>query len=75
MIVAALTRDLSDRGCAPRGATTPVRGRSHSRQVRRSDALVMDFDLGGPETGLDFLGRMEAKFLQENPWAHPHRRD
>lgn len=67
MIVAALTHDLSDRGCAPRGATTPPEAEAILTSGFGADALVMDFDLGGPETGLDFLGRMEVKFLRTIP--------
>lgn len=67
MIVAALTHDLSDRGCVPRGATTPLEAEAILTSGFGADALVMDFDLGGPETGLDFLGRMEGKFLRKIP--------
>jgi signal transduction histidine kinase/ActR/RegA family two-component response regulator len=67
MIVAALTHDLSDRGCAPRGATTSPEAEAILTSGFGADALVMDFDLGGPETGLDFLGRMEVKFLRKIP--------
>lgn len=67
MIVAALTRDLSDRGCAPFGVTTPGEAEAMLAAGFGADALVMDFDLGGAETGLDFLGRMEAKFLRTIP--------
>jgi signal transduction histidine kinase/ActR/RegA family two-component response regulator len=67
MIVAALTHDLSDRGCAPRGAITSLEAEDILTSGFGADALVMDFDLGGPETGLDFLSRMEVRFLRKIP--------
>jgi signal transduction histidine kinase/ActR/RegA family two-component response regulator len=67
MIVAALTHDLSDRGCAPRGATTPPEAEAILASGFGADAFVMDFELGGPETGLDFLARMEAKLFRKIP--------
>jgi signal transduction histidine kinase/ActR/RegA family two-component response regulator len=67
MIVAALTRDLADRGCDPKGATSPAEAEGILSGGFGADALIVDFDLGCTETGLAFLGRMERKFLRKIP--------
>ena len=67
MIVAALTHDLSDRGCQSRGATSIAQAEDVLNQGFRVDAIVVDFDLGCEETGLDFLGRMERTLRKKVP--------
>jgi ActR/RegA family two-component response regulator len=67
MIVAALTRDLADRGCEPKGAASPAEAEAILKSGFHADALVVDFDLGSKETGLAFLGRMERTFLRKFP--------
>jgi signal transduction histidine kinase/ActR/RegA family two-component response regulator len=67
MIVAALTRDLADRGCEPKGATSTVEAEEILSRGFKADALIVDFDLGGKETGLAFLGRMERKYFRKIP--------
>jgi signal transduction histidine kinase/ActR/RegA family two-component response regulator len=67
MIVAAMTRDLADRGCELKAATSPDEAEAILRDGFQADALVVDFDLGCNETGLAFLGRMERAFLRKFP--------
>jgi signal transduction histidine kinase/ActR/RegA family two-component response regulator len=67
MIVAALTRDLADRGCNTRGAVSPEEAEKILSRGFGADALIVDFDLGCEETGLAFLGRMERKFRRRIP--------
>jgi DNA-binding response OmpR family regulator len=67
MIVAALTHDLSDRGCQTRGATSIAEAEDVLGQGFGADAMVVDFDLGCDETGLDFLGRIERTLHKKVP--------
>ncbi len=67
MIVAALTQDLADRGCVASGATSPGEAEAMLGQSAEIDAMVVDFNVGGGETGLDFLRRMERKFGRTIP--------
>jgi signal transduction histidine kinase/ActR/RegA family two-component response regulator len=67
MIVAGLTNDLADRGCDPVGATSPAQAEALFSAEPQIDAVIMDFDLGGDETGLDFLSRMERQMLRKIP--------
>lgn len=67
MIVSALTRDLCDRGCAPRGATSPAEAEAILSEAPGIDAAILDFDVGCAENGLDFLGRMERKLRRTIP--------
>ncbi|WP_170937001.1 MULTISPECIES: ATP-binding protein [Rhodomicrobium] len=67
MIVSALTSDLGDRGCAPLGATSPAEAEAILCRAPGMEAMVVDFDLGTGETGLDFCRRMEGKLLKKIP--------
>ena len=67
MIVSALTRDLSDRGCSAHGATSAAEAEAMLSADPQIDAVILDFDLGGSETGLDFLARMERQMLRRIP--------
>ncbi len=67
MIVAALTHDLSDRGCQAKGATSIAEAEALLSEGFPADAIVVDFNLGCEETGLDFLRRMERTFSRKIP--------
>jgi CheY-like chemotaxis protein/anti-sigma regulatory factor (Ser/Thr protein kinase) len=67
MIVSALTRDLADRGCSPRGATSAAEAEAILSAGPGMDAMILDFDLGGAETGLEFLSRMARRFARSTP--------
>ena len=67
-IVAALTRDLADRGCQTYGATSPAEAETvFSADAAGIEAIVVDFDLSCAETGLAFLGRMERHYARKIP--------
>jgi DNA-binding response OmpR family regulator len=66
MIVSALARDLADRGCIPFGTTSPAEAETLLADSK-IDAMILDYDLGRQETGLDFFRRMRAAAAKEMP--------
>jgi signal transduction histidine kinase/ActR/RegA family two-component response regulator len=60
LIVSALTRDLEDRGNVVFGYQTNTEAESALDNGLVIDAAVLDFDLRGAETGLEFIKRMAA---------------
>ncbi|MFA5957616.1 ATP-binding protein [Hyphomicrobium sp.] len=67
LIVAALTRDLEDRGNVAFGYQTNIDAEAAIDNGLVIDAAVLDFDLRGPETGLEFVKRMAAKTGDDIP--------
>jgi len=67
VIVSALARDLADRGCDVQGATSPAAAEAILNAAPGIDAMILDFDLGGAETGLDFFARMNRSFARPTP--------
>lgn len=67
LIVAALTRDLEDRGNVVFGYQNNTDAEAALDNGLVIDAAVLDFDLRGAETGLEFIRRMAAKFGSEIP--------
>ena len=67
LIVAALTRDLEDRGNVVFGYQNNTDAEAAIDNGLVIDAAVLDFDLRGAETGLEFIRRMAAKFGSEIP--------
>ncbi len=58
LIVSALTRDLEDRGNVVFGYNSSAGAEAALDNGLVIDAAVLDFDLRGPETGLEFIRRM-----------------
>jgi DNA-binding response OmpR family regulator len=67
LIVAALTRDLEDRGNLVFGYQSSTDAETALKNGLVVDAAVLDFDLRGPESGLDFIRRMAARLDGEIP--------
>jgi signal transduction histidine kinase/ActR/RegA family two-component response regulator len=61
LIVAALSRDLRDRGNAVFGYQQGADAAAAMAEGLTVDAAVLDFDLRDQETGLEFIGRMSAE--------------
>ncbi len=61
LIVAALARDLNDRDNQVFGYERSADAERALMQGLVVDAAVLDFDLRGPETGLEFIARMSEK--------------
>jgi signal transduction histidine kinase/ActR/RegA family two-component response regulator len=60
LIVSALTRDLEDRGNVAFGYQTNTDAEAALDNGLVIDAAVLDFDLRGAETGLEFIRRMST---------------
>ncbi len=67
LIVAALTRDLEDRGNVVFGYQTTAEAEAALNNGLVIDAAVLDFDLRASETGLEFIRRMAAKLDEDIP--------
>lgn len=67
LIVAALTRDLEDRGNVVFGYQSSPDAEAALHNGLVIDAAVLDFDLRGTETGLEFIKRMAAELNQDIP--------
>ncbi|CAA2143779.1 ATP-binding protein [Hyphomicrobium sp. ghe19] len=67
LIVAALTRDLEDRGNLAFGYQTAAEAEKGLCKGLAIDAAVLDFDLRGSETGLEFIKRMAARTNTDIP--------
>lgn len=67
LIVAALTRDLEDRGNVVFGYQTSIGAEAALDDGLVIDAAVLDFDLRGSESGLEFISRMAAKSGDDIP--------
>lgn len=67
LIVAALTRDLEDRGNVAFGYQSNTDAEAALDNGLVIDAAVLDFDLRGTETGLEFIRRMTKKTGAEIP--------
>lgn len=67
LIVAALTRDLEDRGNLVFGYQSSPEAETALLNGLVIDAAVLDFDLRGTETGLEFINRMAAELNQDIP--------
>lgn len=67
LIVAALTRDLEDRGNVVFGYQSSPEAEIALYNGLVVDAAVLDFDLRGTETGLEFINRMAAELNQDIP--------
>ena len=67
LIVAALTKDLEDRGNVVFGYRSNQDAEAALDSGLVIDAAVLDFDLRGSETGLEFIKRMAAKFDDDIP--------
>jgi signal transduction histidine kinase/ActR/RegA family two-component response regulator len=67
LIVSALTRDLEDRGNVVFGYLSNVEAEAALDNGLVIDAAVLDFDLRGSETGLEFITRMAAIFDNDIP--------
>jgi ActR/RegA family two-component response regulator len=67
LIVAALTRDLEDRGNVVFGYQRNTDAEAALDNGLVIDAAVLDFDLRGAETGLEFIRRMTKKAGVEIP--------
>jgi signal transduction histidine kinase/ActR/RegA family two-component response regulator len=61
LIVAALSRDLNDRGNVVFGYERSADAEAALQDGLAVDAAVLDFDLRGAETGLGFVTRMSRK--------------
>ncbi len=61
LIVAALVRDLEDRGNLAFGFHSATEAETALDNGLAIDAAVLDFDLRGQETGLEFIKRMAAR--------------
>jgi signal transduction histidine kinase/ActR/RegA family two-component response regulator len=67
LIVSALTRDLEDRGNVVFGYRDAVEAEQALRAGLSVDACVLDFDLRGAESGLQFIRRMSATMDDDIP--------
>jgi signal transduction histidine kinase/ActR/RegA family two-component response regulator len=67
LIVAALTRDLADRGNLVFGYQTAADAETALQEGLAIDVAVLDFDLRGRETGLEFIKRMSGRFGRNIP--------
>ncbi|MBY0560293.1 ATP-binding protein [Hyphomicrobium sp.] len=67
LIVAALMRDLEDRGNLAFGYQTAAEAEKGLSKGLAIDAAVLDFDLRGSETGLEFIKRMAARTNTDIP--------
>jgi len=67
LIVAALSRDLNDRNNFVFGYQRCADAELAFNDGIAIDAAVLDFDLRGPETGLDFIARMSRKLDRSIP--------
>ncbi|MFT3732886.1 MAG: ATP-binding protein [Hyphomicrobium sp.] len=67
LIVSALTRDLEDRGNVVFGYQRNTDAEAALDHGLVIDAAVLDFDLRGTETGLEFITRMAAKLDTDIP--------
>jgi CheY-like chemotaxis protein len=67
LIVAALTKDLEDRGNVAFGYQRNTDAEAALDNGLVIDAAVLDFDLRGAETGLEFIRRMAKKTGEEIP--------
>ncbi|MBS0235050.1 MAG: response regulator [Proteobacteria bacterium] len=67
LIVAALTRDLEDRGNVVFGYQSGADAETGLHNGLVIDAAVLDFDLCGSESGLEFIRRMTAKLNCDIP--------
>ncbi|MGO4682441.1 ATP-binding protein [Hyphomicrobium sp. 2TAF46] len=67
LIVAALKRDLEDRGNLAFGFQSAAEAEAALEKGLVIDAAVLDFDLRGPESGLEFIKRMAARLNRDIP--------
>lgn len=67
LIVAALERDLEDRGNLAFGFQSAAEAEAALDKGLVVDAAVLDFDLRGPESGLEFIRRMAARLNTDIP--------
>ena len=67
LIVAALERDLEDRGNHAFGFQSAAEAEAALDKGLEIDAAVLDFDLRGPESGLEFIKRMTARLNTDIP--------
>ncbi len=67
LIVSALTQDLEDRGNVAFGYQNSVEAGAAFDKGLVIDAAVLDFDLRGSETGLEFIKRIAAKSESDIP--------
>ena len=67
LIVAALSRDLNDRNNSVYGYQRCDDAELAFSDGIAIDAAVLDFDLRGPETGLEFIARMSRKLGRSIP--------
>jgi DNA-binding response OmpR family regulator len=67
LIVAALARDLNDRGNLVFGYQTAADAETALREGLMIDVAILDFDLRGRETGLEFIKRMSGRFGRNIP--------
>lgn len=67
LIVAALTRDLEDRGNLVFGYQSANDAEKALDKGLVIDALLLDFDLRGAETGLEFINRIAARLNTDIP--------
>ena len=59
MILAAMTRELTDRGCVVTGCASSEEAERALVHGLRADVAIVDFNLGGDDTGVAVLGRIE----------------
>lgn len=59
MILAAMRRELTDRGCTISSIASEADVATAVLQGLRADVAIIDFDLGGDITGIDALKRLE----------------
>jgi signal transduction histidine kinase/ActR/RegA family two-component response regulator len=67
LIVAALTRDLEDRGNLVFGYQSGAEAEAALNDGLVIDAAVLDFDLRGPESGLEFIKRIASNMDGDIP--------
>jgi DNA-binding response OmpR family regulator len=67
LIVSALTQDLEDRGNVAFGYQSSIEASAALDSGLVIDAAVLDFDLRGAETGLEFIKRMAAQTENDIP--------
>lgn len=59
MILAAMARELEDRGCAATSFASEGEARTAVLDGLRADVAIVDFNLGEDVTGIDVLARLE----------------
>jgi CheY-like chemotaxis protein len=59
-ILSAMGRELSDRGCVPRAFASGAEAETALSAGLRPDVAIVDFNLGGGNTGIDVLQRLEG---------------